>query len=426
MLNHYQKSVLPTFLYKALRADGSAADGELEAGDRSEAFMRLDRSGLQPVLLDLKAHAGSVEEKPATKDKPATEEHSGPVRLKKAQVVLFTEELSELLSAGLQLEPALRVMESREELGSLKSVARILRQEVRDGTSFSAALRKASSNFGDLYCNLAHAGEVSGALSTILKRQANYLSTIQELQSRVKMALIYPSFLVASGVGVVVLFVTFLIPKLTLLLKSTQGDMPPIGEFMLAMSDFLKGWGGILILTVIIGGVVGFRAYIKAEGNREWWDETKLNLPLFGKVIKARFFVQFLETLANLVGNGLTLLRALELSRDATPNLFLKQKVGKIIEYVGEGGSLSRTMKRVGFFPPLLLDMVAVGEQTGQIGESLERAAERYDKELGKDIEKISALIQPVIVVIMALLVGIMAYMMITVIFDTIAGLNTG
>ena len=419
---------MPTFLYKALRADGSAADGELEAVDRSEAFLRLDRNGLQPVVLDIKTGSGSAAVAKAAEDKPAAaeEEHSGPVRLKKTQVVLFTEELSELLAAGLQLEPALRVMESREELGSLKSVARILRQEVRDGTSFSAALRKASTNFGDLYCNLAHAGEVSGALSTILKRQANYLSTIQDLQSRVKMALIYPSFLVASGIAVVVLFITFLIPKLTLLLKSTQGDMPPIGEFMLDMSDFLKGWGGILILTVIIGGVVGFRAYIKAEGNREWWDKTKLNLPLFGKVIKARFFVQFLETLANLVGNGLTLLRALELSRDATPNLFLKEKVGEIIEYVGEGGSLSRTMKRVGFFPPLLLDMVAVGEQTGQIGESLERAAERYDKELGKDIEKISALIQPVIVVVMALLVGVMAYMMITVIFDTIAGLNTG
>jgi len=432
---------LPTFLYRALRADGTTADGELEAGDRSEAFTRLDRSGLQPVELDVKATAKagqpaaekSTGNKSAaaksTRDKPAAnqpEKHSGPVRLKKSQVVLFTEELSELLSAGLQLEPALRVMESREELGSLKSVARILRQEVRDGTSFSAALRKASSNFGDLYCSLAHAGEVSGALSTILKRQANYLSTIQDLQSRVKMALIYPSFLVASGIAVVVLFITFLIPKLTLLLKSTQGDMPPIGEFMLAMSDFLKGWGGILILLFIVGGVVGFQAYIKAERNREWWDQTKLNLPLFGKVIKARFFVQFLETLANLVGNGLTLLRALELSRQATPNLFLKAKVGEIIEYVGEGGSLSRTMKRVGFFPPLLLDMVAVGEQTGQIGESLERAAQRYDKELGKDIEKISALIQPVIVVVMAVLVGIMAYMMITVIFDTIAGLNTG
>ncbi len=424
---------MPTFVYKALKPDGSIARGELEAGDRSEAFVRLDRGGLQPVSLDAKAAGdngqGGRGKRAAPKGGNGTLADvdagapSGPVKLKRAQVVLFTEELSELLGAGLQLEPALRVMEHREELGSLKAVTGILRQEVRDGTAFSVALRKASPSFGDLYCSLAHAGEVSGALSTILKRQAKYLVTLQDLQSRVLMALIYPSFLIASGLAVVVLFVTFLIPKLTLLLKSTQSEMPAIGQFMLDMSDFLKGWWWIILLLVA-GAAFGFRAYVTAEANREWWDEAKLKLPLFGKVLRARFFVQFLETLANLVGNGLTLLRALELGREATPNLFLKRKIGDIIDQVGEGGSLSRAMKRVGFFPPLLLDMVSVGEQTGQIGDSLERAAERYDKELGKDIQKISALIQPVIVVTMAILVGIMAYMMISVIFDTIGGLN--
>ena len=409
--------------------------------------MRLDRSGLQPVSLDLKAGDtaangdkngsrgkaspangngngnGKPDSKAAAQAPPEADVPSGPVKLKKKDIVLFTEELSELLGAGLQLEPALRVMETREELGTLKNVTATLRQEVRDGTNFSVALRKASPSFGDLYCSLAHAGEVSGALSTILKRQAKYLVTLQDLQSRVMFALIYPSFLVGSGIAVIVLFVTFLIPKLTMLLQSTQSDMPAIGQFMLDMSDFLKAWWWALLLLVI-GSIVGFRAYITADRNREWWDETKLNLPLFGKVFRARFFVQFLETLANLVGNGLTLLRALELSREATPNLFLKKRVGEIIDLVGEGGSLSKTMKRVGFFPPLLLDMVAVGEQTGQIGPSLERAAHRYDKELGKDIDKISALIQPVIVVTMAVLVGIMAYMMISVIFETISGLN--
>jgi general secretion pathway protein F len=423
---------VPTFVYKALKADGSISTGELEAGDRSEAFMRLDRGGLQPVSLDAKAAESegkgtknSKDSKAGKADKKAVEDElpDGPVKLKKKDVVLFTEELAELLNAGLQLEPALRVMESREELGTLKTVTRILRQQVRDGTAFSVALRKTSPSFGDLYCSLAHAGEVSGALATILKRQAKYLVTLQDLQSRVLMALIYPFFLIGSGGAVVILFVTFLIPKLTLLLESTQSDMPAIGQFMLDMSDFLKAWWWILLL-LIIGSIVGFRAYIKAEQNREWWDETKLKLPLIGKVLRARFFVQFLETLANLVGNGLTLLRALELGREATPNLFLKKKIGEIIEHVGEGGSLTKTMKRVGFFPPLLLDIVSVGEQTGQIGDSLERAAARYDKELAKDIEKISALIQPVIVVTMAVLVGVMAYMMISVIFETIGGLN--
>ncbi len=418
---------MPTFAYKALRVDGTQISGELIAGDRHGAMDLLDRGGLQPLMLDLKtdqAKNGDSASNAKSKAKEDEIDIPGPMRLKKAEIVLFTEELSELLGAGLQLEPALRVMENREELGKLKRLTKSLRQEVRDGTSFSAALAKASPSFGDLYCSLARAGEVSGALSTILKRQATYLTAIQELQSKVLMALIYPFFLIASGIAVVVLFITFLIPQLMGLLDNTNSEMPAIGKLMIDLSDFIRAWWWI-ILGGVIAVVFGFISYIKNPNNHEWWDETKLKIPLFGKVIKTRFFVQFLETLANLVGNGLTLLRALELSREATPNLYLKKIISRIIEYVGDGSALSRTMKRVGFFPPLLLDMVAVGEQTGHIGESLERAANRYDRELEKDIAKISALIQPVIVVAMALLVGIMAYMMISVIFDTISGLNT-
>ena len=415
---------MPTFAYTALKGDGKRVTGELDAGDRGAAMDLLDRGGLQPMKLDLKSESVKAESE-AAKSKAKNDEplSTGPIKLKKTDIVLFTEELSELLGAGLQLEPALRVMENREELGKLKSLTTRIRVEVRDGMSFSDALRKTSPSFGDLYCSLAKAGEVSGALSTILKRQASYLTAIQDLQGKVKMALIYPSFLIASGIAVVVLFITFLIPQLMGLLDNTNSEMPWIGQLMIDVSNFITStWWIILLLIIIV--VVGSVSYIKNPKNHEWWDEIKLKIPLFGKVLKTRFFVQFLETLANLVGNGLPLLRALELGREATPNLFLKKIISKIIGYVGDGASLSRTMKRVGFFPPLLLDMVAVGEQTGQIGESLERAAARYDKELEKDIARISALIQPVIVVTMALLVGIMAYMMISVIFETISGLN--
>ncbi len=400
---------MPTFAYTALKGNGKRVTGELDAGDRSAAMDLLDRGGLQPMKLDLKSESVKNDSK-VTKSKVKNDEPlvTGPIKLKKSEIVLFTEELSELLGAGLQLEPALRVMENREELGKLKSLTTRIRVEVRDGMSFSEALSKTSPSFGDLYCSLAKAGEVSGALSTILKRQASYLTAIQDLQGKVKMALIYPSFLIASGIAVVVLFITFLIPQLMGLLDNTNSEMPWIGQLMIDVSDFITAtwWIILLFITTVVGG---FIYYIKDPKNHEWWDGTKLKIPLFGKVLKTRFFVQFLETLANLVGNGLPLLKALELGREATPNLFLKKIISKIIGYVGDGASLSKTMKRVGFFPPLLLDMVAVGEQTGQIGESLERAAARYDKELEKDIARISALIQPVIVVTMALLVGIMA-----------------
>jgi len=304
-------------------------------------------------------------------------------------------------------------------------VTKILRQEVRDGTNFSTALRRASPSFGDLYCSLAQAGEVSGALPTILRRQAKYLLTLQELQSKVMFALIYPAFLFASGVGVAILFITFLIPKLTMLLDNTGGKMPGAAKFVIALSEFLKGYWW-LIIGVSVAGFLFARAYVRAEQNREKWDKTKLDLPLFGAILRTRFYVQFLETLGNLVGNGLTLLRGLELTRAATQNLHLRTLLKGVIDTVGEGGALSRALKRSAFFPPLLIDMVSVGEQTGRISDSLERAASRYDKELEKSIQKVSALIQPVVVLVMAGMVGIMAYMMISVIFQTISGMDAG
>ena len=436
---------MAVFSYIALKSDGSQAKGDLNAGDRSEAFMLLDRKGLQPVSLNLKKdapvetskseisvkkvngrNAASKAEKEAIATAPKVEEEAlptSPIKLKRGQIVLFTEELSDLLAAGLQLEPALKIMESREELSNIKTVTRMLRQEVRDGMNFSQALRRASPSFGDLYCNLAQAGEVSGALPVILKRQAEYLVTLQDLQSKVMFALIYPGFLFASGVGVGILFITFLIPKLTMLMDNTGGTMPGAVKVVLGLSDFLKGYWWALILLIILA-VIAFQTYVKAEENRENWDRVKLRLPMFGNILQRRFFVQFLETLANLVGNGLTLLKGLELSRNATTNLHLRRLLKKVIDNVGEGAALSKSMKRTGFFPPLLIDMVAVGEQTGQISVSLERAAHRYDKELEKSIQKMSALIQPVVVLLMAGLVGVMAYMMISVIFETISGMN--
>ena len=181
---------MPVFVYKALNAAGGVTTGELDASDRPDALRMLDKRGLQPVSLKENA-AGMVPS--ATKNKAKadpdavrvtakTKEEAipeGPIKMKRAEVVMFTEELSDMLGAGLQLEPALKSMEGRQELGSLKNVAYKIRQEVRDGMNFSAALKRVSPSFGPLYCSLAAAGEASGALDTILKRQAHYLKTLQ-------------------------------------------------------------------------------------------------------------------------------------------------------------------------------------------------------------------------------------------------------
>lgn len=431
------------FAYKALATNGSVTTGEIEAVDRPEALRLLDRKGLQPVNLKEKAsavpNAARAKGKAKSKDKETSAERprngskakskedeipEGPIKLKRQEVVLFTEELSDMLSAGLQLEPALKSMENRQELGNLKAVSFKIRQIVRDGVNFSTALKKVSPSFGSLYCSLAAAGEASGALDTILKRQAHYLKTLAELQGRLILAMIYPAFLVLAGIGVSIVFVTTLIPQLTQLIESTPGGKIPLGAALLiGISDFLSKWWIVILLT-LIASVVFFKAWKDNEANKPAWDRMKLKLPLIGRVITSRFYVQFLETMANLVGNGLPLLRALELSRDATQNRSLRAELNKVIAQVGDGRSFSKALIRNGAFPPLLIDMISVGEQTGKIDQSLRRAAERYDKELDKDLQRIMALIMPSVLIIMAGLIGTMAYLMITAIFQTISNLG--
>ena len=445
---------MAVFTYSALNKAGVLSNGDITANDRADAFRRLDRNGLQPVSLkpkeeggvplpakEVKSAAAKEKGKPETikavatvASKPAGAKSAepektkatipqGPVKLKRGDIILFTEELSDLLAAGLQLEPALRIMESRDELSGVKDVTTILRSRIRDGASFSQSLKVASPNFGELYCNLAAAGEISGALPKILRRQSEYLLSVQALTNKVTVAMIYPICLMVAGFGVSILFVSYLIPQLTQLLKSMGKELPMAAKAVLGVGDFVMGYWWAIALVIGLA-VYGFQRITSSPAYREPWDRIKLTLPFFGPLISQRFYVQFLETLSNLVGNGLPLLRALELTRDATVNRHLRSLLTKVIAMVGEGGSLSRSLRKVGFFPSLLTDMITVGEQTGDIEHSLERTAMRYEKELQKTIDRGTAMVTPIIIFFMAIIVGTMAYLMVSVILQSVTSIK--
>ncbi|MBV8376895.1 MAG: type II secretion system F family protein [Verrucomicrobia bacterium] len=411
---------MAVFSYNAVSREGGRVSGQVEAQSRSEAFRKLDRERLQPISLVQQDGA----ETSALRSKGADQlVATRNIRLSGSQIILFTEEMSDLLDAGMQLEPALRVMESRNELSGIKAVASALRQQVREGSSLSSALRLVSPSFGDLFCNLVAAGELSGSLPQLLRRQATFLVTLEDLRKKVVSALIYPAMIFVLGIGLIFLFMSYLVPQLTTLFQKTGRDLPLLTRILVQTSDvFSHYWWAILGGVVVT--VVSFLQLIRTSAGRRWWHRTQLQLPLFGSVLRGRFYAQFSETMANLIANGIPLLNSLQLMTSAIGNLHLRGLMEKVVEMVREGGSLSRALQRVGEFPPLLIDMIAVGEQTGDLGQALGRVGRRYDKELNIKIQRLTALVQPVVILVMAGMVGVIAYSIINGIFDAVSGLR--
>jgi type II secretory pathway component PulF len=264
---------------------------------------------------------------------------------------------------------------------------------------------------------------MSGSLAKILRQQAGYLKTIDDLQSRVVSALIYPAFIMSAGVGLIVLFMVVLVPQLESLFDKTGTTVPIITKLLIdssrVVAQFWWVFLGVIVLTAVF-----FWQYTNLPVGRLWWDKRKLRLPLVGSIISSHFFAQFANTLANLVGNGIPLHRALELVSGATPNRFIKSLLLAITDMVGEGALLSRCMEKATWFPPLLIDMVAVGEQTGEMSRTLAKVAERYDKELTKRIDRLTQLIQPTIIVVMVVIVGVVIFSILSGIYQAIAGIH--
>lgn len=408
---------MPFFVYQALQQGGAKTSGEIEAASRQEAFTKLRQQNMQPFSLAPKGGDGGARPADAAGKAPA-----GGNILNRQQVLLFTEELCDLLEAGLKLDRALQVIEQRQDKSSLRHVAASARQSLREGATFSAALKNASPSFSELYCNMVKAGEASGTVAKILKRQAEFLSMMGELQRRVTSALIYPSVIFSAGIVLLVIFMTFLLPQLTSLLTKTGKTLPMATRILIGASEFFAAYWWV-ILIVLVAAILIFRHFTSKGEGRAWWDRVKLQLPFFGPLLRMRFYAQFTQTLSTLLNNDVSLMQAMQLIRNATPNIYLQDVLERVADHVQDGAQLSRAIARVEFFPPTLVDIVMVGETTGDLGAALERSARNYDKQLSVVIERTTALIQPLVILVVALFVGLVAYSMISGILQTVSGL---
>jgi len=406
---------MAAFAYKAIDANGKTVSGELDAPNKQQAFRQLEVKELEPLSVNL---AGGNENAEA-----ATRSGSEKIVLKRAQIILFTEEIADLVEAGLQLDQALRVMQERQDHPAIKAVSSALRDELREGTSLSVALKKVSPSFDDLYCNLVAAGELSGSLPQILRRLAANLVMVAEVQSRVVSALVYPAFMATAGFALIVIFMAVLVPQLTNLFRKTGKELPMMTKMLIQLSDGFSHywWVG---LTVVIAAVVSFKAWVSSPAGHASWDAKKLRIPLVGGILQTRFLTQFAQTLGNLILNGVPLMSGLRLMARATTNVFLRGLVERVVLLVGEGAAFSTAMRQVGTFPAVFIDIVAVGEQTGKTASALEKAGNRYDKDLNKKIDRLTTLIQPAIVIVMAIIVCVVAYSIIAGIFQSASGLH--
>ncbi len=330
---------MPAFAYTALDAAGKQVSGSIAVNSRAEVYRKLEAQRLTPINVAEDVTGAKALAKAEAKD------NSPPPVLKRAQLILFTEELADLLDGGLQLEQALRVMHERQESPAIRRVSGRIREQVREGAMFSKALQQASPSFDELYCNLAAAGEVSGSLPQILRRLSESITQMHDLQARVVAALVYPAFLFGALIVLLVVFSTVLVPQFSEMLSKSRAKLPFMMQMLIDFTDFMGHWWwlGATIVTMV---VLLFRSFIAKEKGRLWWDRAKLNIPLFGPVLAARFYAQFAASLGNLVNNGIPLLNALRLTTKATPNVFLRGLLAKATTIIGEGVSLSGALRK--------------------------------------------------------------------------------
>lgn len=391
------------FAYKAKSTSGEIKEGFIEAENRRMVISRLQRQNLFPILVKEEEEAKGLSREISLRSLQ---------RITRTDVCMFTRQMSDLLKSGLALAKALQVLEKQAENERLKRVIHELYEEVAGGASFSDALAAHPRVFGELYANMVRAGEVGGMLDAVMERLADFAEAEMETRSKVAQAMAYPAFLVLVGVSVIVLLLMFVLPKLSIMFEDFNQQLPIITEVMIGASKILRGYWWVMVLA-IVGGVVGFRRFVATPQGRLGVDRLKLKLPLIGDVILKREIAKFARTLGTLLGNGVSILKSMEIVEHTLSNQVLADQIREVAADIREGERLSSRLEETGVFPPLVVNMVAVGEETGELEAALLRVATSYESSTDRAIKTATTMMEPLFIVIMAIMVGMIALSMI-------------
>jgi general secretion pathway protein F len=380
--------------------EGSVIEGVIDAPSQDVAVDRLRNAGLIPIRLAAPRRTGS---------------RRISLKSRRRDLLTFTTELSALLNAGLPLDRSLNILSDISESREMKDTVQSILTSIREGTSFSDALRKHPRIFPTLYVNMIRAGEAGGVVGVVLEKLNEFLETSMELRDHVVSAMIYPTILGITGALSIVLLLTFVLPRFSIIFSEIGGSLPVTTQILLLVSNIIQSywWIGAAILA---GIVAAFRTWIRSENGREKWDAAKLKM--MEDVIRKLETARFCRTLGTLLQSGISVLQAFNNSKDVIGNRIIASAIDAVAKGAKEGRGIAVPLAQANVFPALALSMIKVGEETGQLDSMLLRVANTYEKSLKESVKRFMGLLEPAMILGMGLVIGFIIVSMLMAIFS--------
>jgi len=388
---------MPIYQYKALDARSKKVSGVIEAESPKSAVLKLKKLSIYPLEI-IETEEREKEQKfqiPWLKD-----------RVSSSELAIMTRQLATLVGAGLPLVQCLTALTEQVSHPRLKNVIAEVRELVNEGSSFAEALAQYPRIFSEFYVNMVQAGEQSGALELVLGRLADFTESQSQLRNQVLFAMLYPVIIFIIGVGVMVFMFTVVIPKLSVIFEQTHQTLPLITRIMIGLSGFIRQFLWLIIL-LLIGGYYGFQKWKKSASGREQWDRWILKIPLLGGLIQKLAIARFARTLSTLLTSGIPVLKSFSIVERIVNNSIIARAIAQAKENITEGASIAGPLKASGVFPPFLIQMIASGEQSGELEFLLEKAGDAFEREVEYAVNGLVRLIEPIMIIFMAIIVGL-------------------
>ena len=412
---------MANFQYSALDAKGEQTTGSVSAATENEAIQQLRAKGLYPTQINeegkgkAKGKAAPVKGREKIKAKPSARGRTGG-SIKPKSLMIFTRQLATLIDSGLPLLRSLTVLEKQEPNPVLRATVNALAENVQGGSTFSESLAQHPRIFNKLYVNMVKAGELGGVLEVVLNRLAEYQEKAQKLKNKIISAMVYPVIVMFIAVGILVFLMIFIVPKFREMFTNTDSELPLISKIVFGTSEFfltttIGPIPNVAFVFILFGiGVVLFNMWGRTVGGRNAVDAIKLKLPILGDIQRKSAVSRFSRTLGTLVTSGVPILQALNITRDTAGNVIISQAIEKVHEAVKEGETIVTPLQASGVFPNMVISMVDVGEETGQLPEMLLKVADVYDDEVDNAVTALTSILEPIMIVILAMIVGAVVF----------------